>query len=170
MNSNKEFFWWDGDAPWSTKVPNFMTNQSLMAICWQGLHMYCSVYREEPQTKLSVSCTVPYVFMPSEPATTGKVWFPFVFYPQDEDLPRPNCILFCLYTDQSERHDLDTALTSNRARQELSLWRDRLTVPPCPPSCTDLSAISRGPGQGSFTGLPKPCYVPGGKITSLFRR
>lgn len=55
VNHEKEFIFW-GRLLMVTGGPNFMNNNSLAAICWQGLLTH-SVYLEEPQAELWASCT-----------------------------------------------------------------------------------------------------------------
>lgn len=74
------------DFPLSTKVPNFRNNQSLAAICCQGLLMH-SVYRGKPQTELLTSCTMaPGLHCLHQPLQ-GSLGF--IFCPIDWHLPLP---------------------------------------------------------------------------------
>lgn len=53
------------DSWWLTEGPNFVNNESLAAIYWQGLLVY-SVHQEEPQTELLASWIMPCSITPSE--------------------------------------------------------------------------------------------------------
>ena len=94
----------DVDSLWSNEGPHFKSNKSHLVISWQGLLML-SVSREEPQTKVSASCTMPRLFMASESTPAGKPWF---HLSTNELRPAPanqnciNCIFICIYTEQSE--------------------------------------------------------------------
>lgn len=62
------------NAPWSTEGRNFMSNEGLVAICWQGILKY-SVYQEDPHIELCASPVMPCLFMLPESTTRGRPWF-----------------------------------------------------------------------------------------------
>lgn len=85
---------------------------SFVAICWQGLLVY-SEQQEEPQTELSVSLTVPYLFVlhylsQSLQENPGFIFLPRL-RPAGFNKSYTNCILSWICTDQSEWHDLETS-------------------------------------------------------------
>ena len=97
------------DCPWSTLGANFRNIKSLVAVCWQRLRTY-SAHWEELQTELSASRTVPLSITLSDSTTAGKPWSWLStnrLRPAPSNQSYTNCIPICLFSNQSELHNLD---------------------------------------------------------------